>query len=282
MEVGRLHRVLKIITLLQTQVFYNADQIGRECGVSRRTIYRDLNMLEAAGIPLYYDRKKGGYQIHHTCFLPPVNLSVEEALSIILSAGELEAEHKRPLLAPAFDAAAKLESALPIGMRAMVGQMLQRMKVRGQKFARHHNLEETCRELRSCILHRRRADMTYISFHEEKQIRTRLSPYWLLFHGRAWYVIGHSSLHKAVRTFKLGRIKGLKATSKSFEFPKRMTLDDYLGNAWQMIREGTVYHVKLRFARLVAPNVAEVNWHKTQKIAWHDDGTITFEVDVDG
>jgi len=282
MDIGRLHRVLKIITLLQTRRYYNSDELARECSVSRRTIYRDINTLDAAGIPLYYDRKAGGYQIHQTCFLPPVNLTIEEALSVVLLAGELGAKGRVPLLAPAYDAATKIESNLPVGLRSIIAQTLRYMKIRGQRFARHKGLEGIYGQLRQAILHREQMDAVYISFHEAKQIRTRLAPYWLLFHARAWYIIGYSSRHRAVRTFKLGRIKSLGPTGVRFKFPRRMTLDDYLGNAWQMIREGQIYHIKLRFAPVVAPNVAEVNWHKTQKITWHEDGAITFEVNVDG
>ncbi|MDK1031755.1 MAG: WYL domain-containing protein, partial [Planctomycetia bacterium] len=204
---GRLQRVLKMLTRLQTGQFCNADELASVCGVSRRTIYRDIGALEAAGIGLYYDRKTGGYKVSSACFLPPVDLNITEALSIILLASELGGKGKWPLVGPACDAAAKIASNLPVGIRALVAQMLQRVKIRGQRFARHEHLEDIYEQLQKAIQHRHRVEVTYISFHEAKQIRTRLGPYWLLFHSRAWYVIGHSSLHKAVRTFKLGRIK---------------------------------------------------------------------------
>ena len=38
----------------------------------------------------------------------------------------------------------------------------------------------------------------------------------------------------------------------------------------------------VRFSRLVAQNVAEVNWHKTQRLDWRDDGTLDFQVTVAG
>ena len=59
-------------------------------------------------------------------------------------------------------------------------------------------------------------------------------------------------------------------------------LDDYFGNAWLMIRGDTRHHVKIRFSKMVAANVDEVAWHKTQRTVYEDDGSLIFEVDVDG
>jgi len=56
-----------------------------------------------------------------------------------------------------------------------------------------------------------------------------------------------------------------------------------LRNAWHMIPEpGPDQHVVIRFEKLVARNVAEVSWHKTQKLVWRKDGRLDFHVKVSG
>jgi len=97
-------------------------------------------------------------------------------------------------------------------------------------------------------------------------------------------VIGRSSLHKEVRTFHLKRFEDIELLSDvQYEIPPRFSLDTYFGNAWHMIREkDQPFHVVIRFAPLVAVNVAEVHWHKTQRIEHRDDGSIDFHVDVEG
>jgi len=57
---------------------------------------------------------------------------------------------------------------------------------------------------------------------------------------------------------------------------------DDLGRAWSMIPEGRIYNVKLRFLPKVAENVAEVQWHSTQKVTHNSDGSVTVEFRVDG
>ena len=49
-----------------------------------------------------------------------------------------------------------------------------------------------------------------------------------------------------------------------------------------MIPEGRIYNIKLRFLPKVAENVAEVQWHSTQKVTRNDDGSATVEFRVDG
>ena len=73
----------------------------------------------------------------------------------------------------------------------------------------------------------------------------------------------------------------MEALGENFK-PPRMTLDEHLGLAWRFIPEGREYDVRLHFKPLVAANVAEVRWHKTQKVTWQDDRSIIFEVRVDG
>ena len=282
MNVGRLHRVLKIITFLQGERFYNAGRLAAECGVSRRTIYRDLEMVERAGIPFFYDAKPGGYQIHRTGLLPAINLNLEEALALVLLASELGRTGRLPLFQPARDAAAKIESALPLGLRTTLGSLLRHMAVRPGPVARHNALQQAYDRVRRAVLRSETLDCVYISFHDAAQIRTHLDPYWLLFHERAWYVIGYAHRDRAIRTFKLGRFRSLAPAGRRFRRPRGLTLEKHLGNAWRLIRGDKTYDVELKFSPLVGPNVAEVNWHPTQRLRWDDDGSVHFSATVDG
>ena len=156
------------------------------------------------------------------------------------------------------------------------------MSIRPGPVARHNALQNTYAALQRAIVRREALDAVYISFHDTGQIRTRLEPYWLLFSERAWYVIGHSSKHRAVRTFKLGRFKSLATAGTRFRIPAGQTLEKHLGNAWRLMRGDRPDEVELKFSPLIGPNVAEVNWHKTQRLRWDEDGSVRFFATVDG
>ena len=280
MHASRIYRLLRLITLLQSGRAHGVRQLMEELSVSRRTLFRDLNMLELARVPYYYDADRGGYRIAGNFFLPPVNLTLGEALSM-LALTRLREVRQLPLLGEAAKAALKLESALPTAIRQHVGGVVDKMSISFGPVARQHGLDGMMADLSGAIASRHVCRMTYISFDEKKQLQTNIHPLRLVFNNRAWYLLAWAEQWGAVRTFKLSRMKRLDVTNECFDQP---AFDEakYFGRAWAMIPEGRIYKVHLRFAPKVAGNVAEVQWHPSQSVTWGDDGSIDFHVSVDG
>lgn len=282
MEATRLERILKMVTVLQSERPLGPDDLARKLGMNKRSIYRDLNMLKAVGISYYYDNQAKGYRVEEAALMPPLALKLSEALALLLAAEQVAGAGGLPLMAAARDAAIKIESTLPIHVQRKCGSVLDNTSIRLPARARHEGLEGTFKILQKAVRNRRKVQLQYGSFFEKKLLTLTLSPYHLHYNGRAWYVIGHSSQHREVRIFKLTRIEKITLLEKRYLLDKRFRIDDYLGDAWQLIPEGKVQHVKLRFSKKVSGNVAEVNWHRSQKLTWHKSGTLTFDVDVDG
>ncbi len=282
MSISRIYRLLRLITMLQSNRGYSAGELAEELEVSRRTVFRDLNVLEMAHIPYYYDPERMGYRISRHFFMPPINLTLTESLAILMLAGRRRSAGRLPLMSQAARAAMKVESALPRSVREHVGTVLKRLQVIPAPTSRHEGLDDLFDELIDAILNRRVCQMAYISFHEKGQIRTTVQPLRLAFVGRAWYLIAYSARHRQARTFKLGRIRKLTVTDRTFTPPADVDTGKVFGDAWSMIPEGKLYDVHLHFDRMVAGNVAEVQWHGSQSVEWNDDGSIEFRVAVDG
>jgi proteasome accessory factor B len=87
---------------------------------------------------------------------------------------------------------------------------------------------------------------------------------------------------RMIRTFGLNRIKELSRLDKGFVIDEDFDINEYLGKAWSLIPEGRLYHVKLRFSPEVAHNVAEVNWHRTQRVTFEDDVSAIVQFRIDG
>jgi proteasome accessory factor B len=138
------------------------------------------------------------------------------------------------------------------------------------------------RQLLAAIGSHRPVVVLYESYSDGQTIRLKLCPYRMLFSRRSWYVIGRSSMHREVRTFNVGRIRSLEMLDERFYVPRGFNIQRYLGNAWHLIPDGPDVEVLVRFSPLVARNVAEVVWHKTQRVAWRDDGSLDFQVRVAG
>ncbi len=283
MNLARIHRLLQLIGLLQVGRGYNAESLALECGVSRRTIFRDLDVLRQSGIPLAFDQRQQYYCIPGSCLLPPTNFTPEEALSLVVLCHELGNGGGLPFLGPARSAAVKLESSLPARLREQLRDVVSTIRIQPPPINPLEGRKPIYEQLLEAIVNRRNVRIRYDSLQERKKIATRLSPYRMFFSRRSWYVVGRSSLHRAKRTFHLGRILEIQTLDDHFQIPRGFSIERYLGNAWHMIPEkGRDSDVVVRFSKLVAQNVAEVNWHKTQRLAWRDDGTLDFHVTVSG
>lgn len=251
--------------------------------MSRRTIFRDLDELRESGIDLLYDESQQRYHIPDVYFLPPTNFTPEEALALIVLCHDLGDDSKLPFFAPAQSAAVKLESTLPARLRDRLklaaGALRIRMEPRNPLLGQQPIYEQ----LLEAAASRRSVRILYHSLAEQKEIKTRLNPYQLMFSRRSWYAIGRSSLHRATRTFNVGRILDLEPLKDRYQIPAGFSIDRYLGNAWHLIPEpGPDQQVVVRFAKKVAQNVAEVAWHKTQRLEFNADGTLDFHAKVSG
>ncbi|MEE9211548.1 MAG: YafY family protein [Phycisphaeraceae bacterium] len=279
--MSRIHRLLRLITLLQSDRPRTVDALVEELGVSRRTLFRDLNMLQAAGIP-YYHEPGMGYRIARTFFLPPISLTVPETLGLMLLGKTAGARRGQPLFVPALSAIYKLIATVPEPIRTACGDLMQNVTfdpgIRGAGDA------ETAyfATLQQCVDEGRSCQMIYKSPVEPETLDCRLDPYALHFASRAWYVLGKTDRHSEVRLFKVARIQSLGPLARRFVRPKRFTVADKLGQAWQLIPEGTVHRVELEFTPKVATNVSEVLWHRSQKHTILPDGRCRMTFDVDG
>lgn len=280
----KIGRMLQTIELLQSGRTFNTRQLAELTGISRRQVFRDLKSLQDSGIPLLYDQQRQGYWLAASTYLPPTDLTLDETLSLLILANNLgRSEAGVPFQSAAQSAAAKLMGNLPGTLRGHLGDLAAAVDVRLDSHHPHLAGRSVYEQLLLALQDRCRVRIIYGSLFEGSELQTLLSPYRVFFRRRAWYVVGRSSVHRAVRTFHLGRIRTLEPTTDHYEIPARFSLDRYLGNAWHLVREPqSRADVVIRFQPKVASNVAEVAWHKTQSISWNPDGSLDFRVTVDG
>ena len=283
MNIKRITRLLKLLQLLQSGNGQNADGLAESCGVSRRTTFRDIEALRAAGVPVSFDEQRDRYSIPGTYFLPPINFTPAEAMSLVALANEMGRGDRLPFYEPARRAAHKLEDSLPVALRQELKKLTQGIRIQPMPVSPLAAKEAFYQQLIDARARRRVVRIEYDSLTEWERIRTKLRPYHLLFSRHSWYVIGRSSLHRAVRTFNLSRIASLETLKEKFAIPHGFSLERHLGNAWQLIPgDGADNRVVICFKPLVAQNVGEVIWHKKQKLEFQPDGSLIFRVQVSG
>jgi len=281
-QTKRVERMLRLIQSLQSGRAVTIDEMAESIGVSRRTVFRDLEVLTRAGLAYDFDRGTKRYHATKSSLLPPVPLSHAEALAVLLATravadGPLSWDKQA-----AASAAIKIESMLPSLIRDHCGALMNKTEFRPAPASDPTSIDGAVQTIQTALVRQCRIVMRYDSLTDGEVLETTLCPYRLVFIHRAWYVIGLSLHHEKVRTFKVERIIQLRLTDRTFRDDPAFNLDDYLGYAWLMIPDGPRTHVKIRFSRKVATNVDEVVWHKTQRCVYDTDGSLLFEVDVDG
>ena len=283
MNVQRITRLLKLLQMLQSGSGRNADGLATDCGVSRRTVFRDLDALRVAGVPVEYDAEVERYSSPASYYWPPIMSTAAEAMSLLALSGEMGRSDRLPFYEPAQAAALKLAGSLPAALRDELRVLTKAIRIRPTPVSPLDDKRGIYQQLVDARAARRAVRIRYDSLTEWECIVTKLRPYCLHFCQHSWYVIGRSSLHREVRTFNLSRIVSLDTLDQRYVVPKEFSLERHLGNAWAMIPgTGPDQLVEVRFKPLVARNVAEVRWHKTQQHEFARDGSLVFRARVSG
>lgn len=281
-EYARLHRVVKILSLIQGEKGWTALRLAKECGVNERTIYRDMQLLEAAGIPCSFDEDQQCYCVRNDYFMRPIELTLDEALSIIALGEQIGKPGQVPFTQAAARAVAKIRGQLPESVREELQTLDHSMVIRLSQISDADAARDVFTKVQGAIARKHCLRCVYESSEKRYTKRFILKPYTLFFNQRAWYVVGYHGGHDQVRCLKLNRFAQIEETDIDYDVPKDFTLKKHLGNAWRMIRGEKTYSVVLQFDAKFAENIADTHWHETQQIDWNDDGSITFRCKVDG
>jgi proteasome accessory factor B len=282
MQTKRLSRILSLLQALQSGQPVKIEDLAKRMGVNRRTVFRDLLLLEQGGIPFSYDRQTRCYSAARPSLLPPVTLTHAEALSLMMA---MHCLLERPIAAgfsSAHSAGMKLKGMLPLAVQKYCGEMLERVRVPMRQQSDPQAIADALPIVQRALADRKKLRVLYDSYLERKKIEATLHPYHLLYLHRGWYLIAKSEEAGKVLTFKVERILQYRVSQVGYKIDPMFSLDEYFGNAWLMIKGDTRHHVVIRFLPMVAANVDEICWHKTQKTRFMDDGSLIFEVDVDG
>ena len=290
-DYSRVHRLLKILTLIQGGSGWTPKRLAQECRTAERTIYRDLKMLEGAGIPYFFDPETKSYSVRKDFFMPPVQLTLDESLALSALAEHIGGREQVPFTQAAARAIAKIRGHLPAGIRQDLEKIERHMAIHLAATNPPHAAVDVYERVRFALVTYRALRCEYDSLNDgdsakakaERKSKTFLfHPYALFFGQRAWYVIGHHGGRGEVRCLKLNRFTRCEPTDQSYDLPANFSLQKHLGNAWRMIRGAQTFNVELHFDASFADTIADTHWHRTQDLEWHDDGSITFRCRVDG
>ena len=277
----KMARVLRVLQLIQSRGRWDTKNIAEELGCSERTVYRDLDVLEFAGVPHYREEGTNAIRVRPDYRFPIPNLTDEEVLGQALATAATHAPGLDigPGAAPT---TRKLAAASEERVKDLLADAARLVCVLDLKLADHSRHHETIKTLQFAMIQAKQVTGLYESPYEPSPVSLRLHPYRLCLIKNAWYLVGRPHDSAEVKTFRITRFKTLRMLDQPAQVPPDFDLKTYFGNAWAVYRGSQSYHVEIRFSPEAARVVTETVWHHTQKAKSHSDGSVTLTFRVDG
>ncbi len=212
-------RLLELLELFQSRPLVTGSEIADHLRVDRRTVRRYVEALQELGIPIEGQRGVGGgYRLRPGYRLPPLMLSDDEAVAVVLG---LVAARRLGLDAGGEHPEAALEKihrVLPATLRRRVEALETTLAFTEAATTGVPVAGETLLELADAIRRRHRLRTSYTSFAGERSSR-ELSPYGLVVHAGRWYLAAHDHGREAMRTFRVDRMRRTSMTEDAWKQP---------------------------------------------------------------
>ena len=221
----RASRLVSIILLLQARGRLTAAQLAKELEVSVRTVYRDVESLHTAGIPLYGDAgHRGGYQLLEGYRTQLTGLSAEEAKALSLSGlpGPAAELGLGSVLAAA---QLKVQAALPPALAEQLGATAKKFHL--DAIGWYAQAEDTpfLSAVADAVWRSAALRVRYRRWKAPTDVDRRLEPYGLVLKAGRWYLVAAPG----PRTYRVDQILDLAVLEESFTVPESFTLAGY----WQ-------------------------------------------------
>ncbi len=281
MKTSNIWRLLKILLMICRYNKIKADRIAGELEISTRQVYRDINCLKFAGIPICSD--KNGYSVTSNFFMPKISLNIAEAITLILFISSIKTQKGTPYLQILDTACEKIINLLPADLKKIIaGSSFNGLVDFGlEAKIDYKKIEDIFNCIYKAQLEKKSVHINYYSIDSKIEKDRIVNPYALKFRFGVWYLIGFCNLRKEIRTFRIDRIRNIKTLDRKFSIPEDFSLDKYLSGSWG-IKKGKKFKVKLRFSLGIAEFISEITWHPSQKLKFNNNGSLYAEYEVTG
>ena len=209
----------QLLRMLRRRADWTVADLARECGVSRRTVLRDLGALREAGFDLdAFSGPGGGVRLNPTSIMVTSQLRTNEVIALIVSVEIARAAKTVPFAAGAEHAIAKIEQALPAARATELRALRERILVGepSRDDARPANIDPQLVEAFETAFTTTR--LLAFTYRDQQGRRTdrKVEPHGLLVRQPLWYVIAWDTDRNAPRLFRADRVAAPAVTDHTF------------------------------------------------------------------
>jgi len=268
--MNKTDRFLAIVLELQRKEVVRAEDLATLFETSVRTIYRDMQALSEAGVPII-GAPGTGYSLMEGYFLPPISFTVPEAVSLLIGTDFIKQRFDDNYRISAHAASCKIEAILPESVRTETSRIRKAMRL--LIFDKQVTLSKEkayLEKIRRAILDERKISFHYAKSFADSEgkrhsVRT-VAPYGLVLVQGSWMLVARCYLRQDIRHFRLSRMTELINLEERFELPAHF-------NLWEYVPPDDRYlQVRLQFNHNIADKVKESNYHYIEDMEEQQDG----------
>ncbi|QUL54849.1 YafY family transcriptional regulator [Paenibacillus tritici] len=229
--MNKTDRMLAIVLELQRKDVVRAEDLAAAFETSVRTIYRDIQALSEAGVPVIGATGQG-YSLVKGYFLPPVSFTAEEAVTLLIGTDFIEQRFDAHYGTQASAAGRKIEAILPEDVRGSASRIRKSIRLLTPGKEITQGTEQVyIEQIRRAILEERKISFGYWKFRHEadgshRSVRT-VRPYGLVLNRGAWTLVAYCELRQEIRHFRLSRMSELTVLDDRFQAPADFDLHEY-------------------------------------------------------
>jgi predicted DNA-binding transcriptional regulator YafY len=210
----RVDRMMTILVTLLRRGRIQAKELSELLDVSPRTIYRDIEAINQAGIPIIaWQGGGGGFEIAEGYRLDGGVFSSHELAAIVTALDSIGAAVPDKKMAALAD---KLKSVVPQGQLQAFNLESQQLFIDFSPWSMDSKLRETVKLIRQAITQCRMISFTYRKPQGETS-RRQVEAHTLVLKGQNWYLYGYCTQRRDFRLFRLSRIAEIACLAQTFE-----------------------------------------------------------------
>lgn len=278
----QLIRQWKIVSLLSGRVGRSLDQLKSELGVTKRTIQRDIDVLEAAGFPVISESRGGTVYwrlLDSTKESAELSFTLPELMALYFSRDLLKVLHGSPMQEALDSALQKIGARLPASGHDLLRRLKEQTAVSVIGWKDYSKSSELISALNRAIRRQLTARITYKPLKAPESRTRTVDPYRLWYTGGGLYLVAYDHAKSAIRTFAIERVSGVSTTNQRFTVKEHFDFEAFQRTAFP-VHGGESQLVRIRFSSDQAPYIMERHWHDSQKFHPQDDGSVIMDLHV--
>ncbi|MBM7839334.1 putative DNA-binding transcriptional regulator YafY [Alkalihalobacillus xiaoxiensis] len=262
----KIHRLISILLIIETKGPVKAKELAEKLEVSTRTIYRDVDTLCEAGIPLIASTgPTGGIQMVDTYSLGMKQLHEEDLLHLYLSSAGIKPT-KGELALKINNALLKLQKHIPEKQKKLMDSAQTMFFIDENPWWGKTTTASCLDTLIQAIFTKTTLAMIYSS--HSQSIR-RVHPYGIVIKRLDWYLVAYCETRKAIRTFKCNRIEQATVLNEHYTVPASFNLESFWTVNQQQFKlncaQNEYYPVSFQLHKQDTDLLPELEWLRSEE-----------------